>query len=397
MGYSLFCFGGPLVMKLRHLLTHLTCLLILAGCAGNAPLGRDLAMSSSEWASKAEFWVLSHQDSTGAHPYFFDPAVDRKIGRSHAFGELIAGHRIAQLASQRSRLAAAHSAQLKAALSLFNPTGERSELAVDHNGTTTLGVNALLLRLLLESSDRDYDASAHTEHLAGHIIESWDGSTGFPEFLGSQETKSVYLKRYYTGIAALALIEHFAATQNQASLETAIAAVEWLERQRPAKDRKAFHPSPTPWLVEALNALNSVRPEQQYRDRIFALADQFVALQDRDLFPGRFWSTKGPDFGPPNTVRDAQATRTLLTALELAWDIGETGRVRKYRGAVALALDNLRAHQYDAGAVETFPNPAGAVGAVRFRYDRSVIRIDGVILSAMAFEQASKLAWQGKL
>ena len=384
-------------MKLRHLPTLLTCLIILAGCAGNAPLGRDLAISSSEWASKAEFWVLSHQDSTGAHPYFFDPAVDRKIGRSHAFGELIAGHRIAQLASQRSRLAAAHSAQFKAALSLFNPTGERSELAVDHNGAATLGVNALLLRLLLESSDRAYDASAHAEHLAGHIIASWDESAGFPEFLDSRETENAYLKRYYAGIAALALVEYFAATKKEASLETAIAAVEWLERQHPANDRKAFHPSPTPWLVEALNALNSVRPEQQYRDRIFALADHFVALQDRGLFPGRFWSAKSPDFGPPNTVRDAQATRTLLTALELAWDIGETGRVRKYRGAVALALDNLRAHQYDAGAVETLPNPAGAVGAVRFRYDRSVIRIDGVILSAMAFEQASKLAWQGKL
>ena len=119
--------------------------------------------------------------------------------------------------------------------------------------------------------------------------------------------------------------------------------------------------------------------------------------QDTDLFPGRFWSPSGPNFGPPNTVRDAQATRTLLTALDLAVDLEETRRVKRYRRAVMLALENLRAHQYDAGGVETFPNPAGAVGAVRFRYDRSVIRIDGVILSAMAFEEASKLAWQGKL
>ena len=71
--------------------------------------------------------------------------------------------------------------------------------------------------------------------------------------------------------------------------------------------------------------------------------------------------------------------------------------MKRYRRAVVLALDNLRAHQYDAGGVDTFPNPAGAVGAVRFRYDRSVIRIDGVILSAMAFEEASILAGQGKL
>ena len=140
-----------------------------------------------------------------------------------------------------------------------------------------------------------------------------------------------------------------------------------------------------------------MQPQRKLQNRIFDLADHFVALQDNELFPGRFWSPKGPNFGPPNTVRDAQATRTLLTALELAVNLEETRRVKRYRRAVVLALDNLRAHQYEAGGVDTFPNPAAAVGAVRFRYDRSVIRIDGVILSAMAFEQASKLAWQSKL
>ena len=384
-------------MKFSRLLAFASCITAFAGCASNVPLGRDLAMSSNEWASKAEFWILSHQNSSGAFSYFFDPAVDRGVGKGHAFGGLIAAHRIAQLASQRPRLAATHSAQMAAVLSSVNPSGVPSEIAIDHNNLATLGVNALLLRLLLESSDKAYNARTHAQSIAEHLIEAWDESTGFPEYLDGQQTKSDYLRRYYTGIAALALVEHFEATLNESSLRVAIGAIDWLEREHPARDRRAFHPSPTPWLIEALSALNTLQPKQSLQERIFDLADHFVALQDTGLFPGRFWSPKGGDFGPPNIVRDAQATRTLLTALDLAMDLEEKRRVKRYRRAVMLALENLRAHQYDAGGVETFPNPAGAVGGVRFRYDRSVIRIDGVILTAMAFEEASKLAWQGKL
>ena len=79
-------------MNFRHLLILVTCITALAGCTSTKPLGRDLAMSSSEWASKAEFWVLSHQEPSGDLPYFFDPAVDREVGKRHAFGELIAAH-----------------------------------------------------------------------------------------------------------------------------------------------------------------------------------------------------------------------------------------------------------------------------------------------------------------
>ena len=289
-------------MNFRHLLILVTCITALAGCTSTKPLGRDLAMSSSEWASKAEFWVMSHQEPSGHLPYFFDPAVDGEVGKRHAFGELIAAHRIAQLASQRPRLAAVHSSQLTTLLSSANPSGDPSALAIDHNNAASLGVNALLLRLLLESSDSAYDASTHVQSIAEHLIEAWDESTGFPEYLDGRPTKSDYLRRYYTGIAALALIEHFEATQNESSLQVALEAVDWLENAYPAKDSKAFHPSPTPWLVEALSELNRLRPQQKLQERIFDLSDHFVALQDTALFPGRFWLPKGPNFGSPNTV-----------------------------------------------------------------------------------------------
>ena len=66
----------------------------LLGCASIKPtVSRNQALDLSERASKAEFWVLSHQRSSGDLPYFFDPAVDGEVGKRHAFGELIAAHR----------------------------------------------------------------------------------------------------------------------------------------------------------------------------------------------------------------------------------------------------------------------------------------------------------------
>ena len=149
----------------------------------------------------------------------FHPALDREVGKRHAFGELISAHRIAELASQRPKLAAEHSAQLTAILSSVNPEGDPSALAIDHNNEASLGVNALLLRLLLESSDQTYDARAHAQNLADHLVEAWDESGGFPEYLDGKPTKSDYFQRYYTGIAALALVEHFDATQDKTSLQ----------------------------------------------------------------------------------------------------------------------------------------------------------------------------------
>ena len=146
------------------------------------------------------------------------------------------------MASQRPRLTAEHSALLTTILSSVNPEGDPSGLAIDHNNEASLGVNALLLRLLLESSDQAYDARAHAQNLADHLVEAWDESEGFPEYLNGAPTKSDYLQRYYTGIAALALVEHFDATQDKTSLQVAQAAIDRLERKHPASDRKAFHP-----------------------------------------------------------------------------------------------------------------------------------------------------------
>ena len=205
------------------------------------------------------------------------------------------------------------------------------------------------------------------------------------------------MKRFYTAQATLALIEHHLSTSSEESLLVAQAAVNWLEEIYPSSQSESFHPSQVPWLVEALVKLNALSPDELIATRIFTLSDRLLELQDQADFPGRFWLAKGPNYGRPNIVRDAQSTRVLLMALELALETGDDRRIKRYRKGSLLGLENLRAHQYEVGSVEVFPNPAGAVGAVRFRYNNALVRLDGVTFSAMAFEHAAHLAWRGAL
>jgi len=340
--------------------------------------------------------VLSHQEALGLFPYFFDPEEDRRVGEQHALGQLIAGHRLAVLAQSRPQLRAAHERHLSSVESRVIASHQDNEI-LSLNSDHSLGAQALYLRLLTESPAKSTEIRERADRIARLLQTAWDTIDGFPEFIDGTPTGNAFLKRFYTAQAALALIEHFLGSNSAESLRVAQAAMNWLEKTYPSGERENFHPSQVPWLVEALIKINDFTPDELISDRIFTLSARLLEIQDQADFPGRFWQAKGPNYGGPNTVRDAQSTRVLLMALELALEAGDERRVKRYRRGVALALDNLRAHQYDVGGVEAFPNPSGAVGAVRFRYNSALVRLDGVVFSSMAFEHAARLAWQGKL
>jgi len=370
--------------------------LALVGCANQAPLGRDSAVNLTNWSAKADVWIFARQDSNGLFPYFYSPVGDASIGNQHALGQLIAGYRLATLAQTRQALTSAHQNQFQALNNQWlqeHPLGQ----IIDFKGDRSLGAQALYLRALIASPVRTEQRAGNVEHFARLIRDAWRRAEGFPEAIDSTQVSSRFLQRFYTPQAALALLEHHQATGNIESLDIAMSALDWLERTYPSGDDRHFHPSQVPWLAESLVLLNKVRPDSDAVQTLFTLTDELLSIQDRRDFPGRFWQEKGTNYGRPNIVRDAQSTRVLLMALEHALDLDDKKRAQRYQRAAASALENLRAHQYDVGGVEAFPNPGNAVGALRFRYNDALIRLDGVVFSAMAFEHAAKLAWQGKL
>ena len=370
--------------------------LALVGCANQAPLGRDSAVNLTNWSAKADVWIFARQDSNGLFPYFYSPVADASIGNQHALGQLIAGYRLATLAQTRQALTSAHQNQFQALNNQWlqeHPLGK----IIDFKGDRSLGAQALYLRALIASPVRTEQRAGNVEHFARLIRDGWRRTEGFPEAIDSTQVSSPFLQRFYTPQAALALLEHHQATGNIESLDIAMSALDWLERTYPSGDDRHFHPSQVPWLAESLVLLNKVRPGSDAVQTLFTLTDELLSIQDRRDFPGRFWQEKGTNYGRPNIVRDAQSTRVLLMALEHALDLDDKKRALRYQRAAASALENLRAHQYDVGGVEAFPNPGNAVGALRFRYNDALIRLDGVVFSAMVFEHAAKLAWQGKL
>ena len=368
----------------------------LVGCTNHVPLGRGAAVDLTSWSAKADVWIFARQDSNGLFPYFYNPISDASIGSQHALGQLIAGYRLATLAQNRPTLTSAHKSQLQTLTDQWlreHPLGQ----IIDFKGDRSLGAQALYLRALIASPVQTEQRARMAEHFASLIRHAWRPVEGFPEAIDSTQVSSRFLQRFYTPQAALALLEHYQATGNIESLDIAMSALDWLERTYPSGDDRHFHPSQVPWLAESLVLLNKVRPGSDAVQTLFTLTDELLSIQDRRDFPGRFWQEKGTNYGRPNIVRDAQSTRVLLMALEHALELDDKKRAERYQRAAASALENLRAHQYDVGGVEAFPNPGNAVGALRFRYNDALIRLDGVVFSAMVFEHAAKLAWQGKL
>jgi len=381
---------------MRLIAVAVTLAFALVGCANQAPLGRDTAVNLTNWSAKADVWIFARQDSNGLFPYFYSPVSDASIGNQHPLGQLIASYRLATLAQSRPSLSSVHQNQLQALNNQWlqeHPLGQ----IIDFKGDRSLGAQALYLRALIASPVRTEQRAGNVEHFARLIRDGWRRTEGFPEAIDSTQVSSPFLQRFYTPQAALALLEHHKATGNIESLDIAMSALDWLERTYPSGDDRHFHPSQVPWLAESLVLLNKVRPGSDAVQTLFTLTDELLSIQDRRDFPGRFWQEKGTNYGRPNIVRDAQSTRVLLMALEHALDLDDKKRALRYQRAAASALENLRAHQYDVGGVEAFPNPGNAVGALRFRYNDALIRLDGVVFSAMVFEHAAKLAWQGKL
>ena len=160
---------------------------------------------------------------------------------------------------------------------------------------------------------------------------------------------------------------------------------------------KTEDPSVIPWIVEALSRRAGLSSDRGDEQKIVEYALASMRLQDRRDFPGRFWREKFESLGTPNTVRDARLTMVLLHGLEAASTLGDKRAAKKLKRGITLGLDNLKAHQYRVGVVEAFPSPSSTVGAVRFRYNEPLCRIDSTVETAKAFTKAAELAGRGLL
>ena len=382
--------------------------LCVSGCSSIAPnyptfSSRDL----QRFATKTDLWLIQAQLENGVFPYAYDPSTDQHDAKVIKRHQLIISRRLFDLALIRTRfqnIAETHVRAIDESLSKDDSPWNSGELVppqsspspdVETKNEQTLGDQAFWLRTLiqLDAGQR----SNRTQAVANQLLARWDTESGFPEIIQSRETTSTFIQHYYSGQAALAMMEFHARASSNIALETAEDVLDWLELKRPAANHDTFHPTLAPWRAFAIARHYEQARSPKYLPQLFALSDQLLSLQTDKDFPGRFWSEKTAKYGRPNATRDALSTLTLIKSLEIAHAIGDTPRVKRYRRGIWLALDNLRSLQYDYGIVSAFPNPQAAVGAIRFRHNDAMIRSDAVVFSAEAFERSAKLVNDGLL
>jgi hypothetical protein len=370
-------------------------LFILGGCNSIDVESPYLAARPYQhFAAKADAWLIEAQQASGLLPYYFRPSTATADPKTYRLGQLIAAERIARLARDRSRAKAVSREQISGmATSWPELSGKNTELL---RTQMNLGEHALWLRVLLltPSSTKQRD---QVKTQAESLISRYSAQRGFPEKQNQDTIYSRFMQRYFTGHAALALFEHSDATTNTESLKIAEASLNWLETNYPASDATNFHPTLVPWHALAIAAQYKLNGASPHIKTLYIMSDQLVDLQSDPEFPGRFFTETAPNFGRPNVVRDALSTITLMTSLNIAIDLGDRKRQKKYRKAIWLALDNLRSLQYDHGVVTNFEQPMKAVGALRFRHNDERIRLDGVVFSAEVFERAAIMIQNGRL
>ena len=347
-----------------------------------------------QYAAKADAWLLQAQQPSGMLNYAYKPSGARAIAKNRPMGQLMAAERLARLGQARPQVRAASEAQQRAVVTLWPYLSP--EVPEDNSAQVSLGEFALWLRVLLLQPNT---AEAHEplNRQAMWLRDSFNAETGFPEKLFPATTDSLFMQRYFTGHAALSLLRHGAAMNDARSLSIADAALHWLDIQYPASDKDHFHPTLAPWHALAIAAQYNLNNTSPHLDTLFSIADQLIDLQSDPDFPGRFFTEKGSDFGKPNVVRDALSTLTLMTSLDIAVELGDRKRQKQYRKAIWLGLDNLRSLQYDHGVVTNFDQPMKAVGALRFRHNDEMIRLDGVVFGAEVFERAAIMIQNGRL
>jgi len=384
-------------MLVRKLACSLPCVLLMlaSSCSVNqVPNRHSELVPYQRYALKADLWLLQAQLDSGLLPYFYLPSTEHSPDNDYLLAQMVTAERFLRLSKKQTRFEAASQALIE---NLASPMADRPLPYQKVRPTLrTLGEQAawLRLQLLLPSNE---SRSKQIEKDAEALRNSFHPTLGFPSLNDQAGYGALFMQRYFTGHAALALLRHSEATGSGKSDETASAVLNWLDQRYPSDEKDNFHPTHAPWHAFAIAEQYRIQGASLHLDTLFSVCDELVSLQvDRD-FPGRFFNPANPSFGRPNIVRDALSTIAIMDALVIAVAVNDHRRQKHYRKAIRLSLNNLRAHQYDYGLVGAFDQPRRAIGALRFRYDEERIRLDGVVYGATAFERAAELMRKGIL
>ena len=389
----------------------LATLATLAACASDpANLDHASAVRYANYANKANLWLLNFATQETLYPTRWDPlqrpleplTESQSLDTQIAIAQLFSSH-----AGQQTKSARALSNLYQALLfgvkgpSLEFPSTQALYIA---RSSMTLELQAGLLSSLLlpkqalitPSQEITTQRDEMLVDLISRVERQRSGLRARSNQIDSTVTPLMSEQTLSRALTTLALASQ---RLDRADLK-ALAFSLWQEIDvlYPFQSITNQRIESTAWRISAQAQLLSIHDDPELLKSTLKLADQLAKTQDRGDYAGRFWRVKEKrrEIGPDAKL-DALSTSALAAVLPLVSKHGSSWQYRSLRKALRLGLANLREHQYEVGVVEAFPEPARAVGAVRHRYASPVVHLETTALAALAFKQASELAWAGLL
>jgi len=338
--------------------------------------------------SLAREHILQSLTAGGFFRYDLDPLFDRSSDSDYDVRQMLASRELALGARSDEAMYAAHKKNLDAIFSnWYDSDGERGYLHTPIG--SSLGVNALFLRVLVESPF--FEALRREADMVVENILSAQHEDGSFDAYGIESPYAYNTKRtlaYAAPEALLALLEYVEKTGNDAVFTKTKKSFDFYYQKYVSDIEQNYYSMYVPWLTMAIYQYTKMTAETQYVEGVFVLYDRLLEMQDTLFFPGRFYDRAHPEYGRQHTGADAIFTEGLGYALLLAKQGNDTKRVDRYSDALKNGLSNLLSLQYTKQSPLLSAHREQYVGAFRIRSSSFWTRIDVTAHALDAFDSA---------
>ena len=354
--------------------------------------GNDYVSEGSDrLVLQGQKWLSSYVQEDGSFVYLYDPEEEDKVyNKNNMIRQLLAARVVAQFCADGEEVfCEIHRKNMNFFFeNLYQEEDVDGKTVgyIVYNEKSKLGVNALVVRLLVQSPLFD-DYKDRAEKLVRGILLLQNGNGSFEPWYIEPKYKynKAYILTFYSGEAILALMEYYEKTGDKEVYKMAEKSQDYYIREYVDLKHVNFYPAYVPWHTFSLAKFYNETKNMKYARAIFILNDELLKIQDTYKHVGRFYDSYHSEYGKPHSASDGVYTESLVVAYEIAKAIDDEDRQKKYYKRIKMAIDNLASLQYCNSQSKIKSVDEKYCGGVRTKEDRTSVRIDNVahMLDAM--------------
>lgn len=347
--------------------------------------GNDyVSKKSDELMLHGKKWLSLHIKNDGSFVYLYEPQKKEKIyNKNNMIRQLLAARVVAQFcADGDEKFCEIHRRNIKFFFENIYQEKDVNGKSIAYmvfNKKSKLGVNALMVRLLIQSPFFDKYKNQAEKLVQGILLlQNKDGS--FEPWYIEPEYKydKDYILTFYSGEAILALTEYYKKTNNKEVYIMAEKAQEYYLEKYVQLMHVNFYPAYVPWHTFSLANFYRETKNIKYAQAVFTLNDELLKIQDIHENVGRFYDKRHPEYGKPHSASDGIYTESLVVAYEMAKDVDDKQRQKKYYKRIRMAVDNLATLQYCNTQGYDKNTAEEDCGGVRVKKGQTAVRIDNI-------------------